>query len=256
MAEGLTPETRRTLGGATLHILADPVLTAEAAARHVAALADRAIGERGRFRVALAGGTTPRATYERLARGDLPIDWTRVSVFFGDERMVSPVDPKSNYRMAREALLDRVPIPEAAVHRIPGELPPEAAVQRYADLLGDSPLDLVLLGMGDDGHVASLFPGGPEVESSARVLHSRAPVSPHERISIGFSVIASARAVALLVTGTTKAARVREVFDERARGAPRLPAARVAPARGTLDWFLDAAAASELPGLPAKDASR
>jgi 6-phosphogluconolactonase len=167
---------------------------------------------------------------------------------------VPRTDAASNFRMASEALLGRVPIPPSNVHRVEGELPPVEAAMRYEAVLGDAPLDLVLLGMGDDGHVASLFPGGPELASSdRRVVTSRAPVAPHDRVSLALSVICDARVVALLVTGAAKAARLREVHDERARGEPRLPAARVAPQGGGLHWFLDAAAASLLPLASTKE---
>lgn len=230
---------------ARVHRLRDPRAVAEAAARLIASMAESALSAQGKFSIALSGGSTPRATYERLAEHDLSggIDWTKVDVFFGDERMVPPADGASNYRMAREAILDKVPIPPSNVHRIHGELPPEAAADGYAVELGTEPLDLVLLGMGDDGHVASLFPGTPELLRTDRtVLTSRAAMPPFERVTIALPVINAARAVVLLVTGESKAARVAEVFQERASGVPRLPAARVAPRRGELHWFLDAAA--------------
>jgi 6-phosphogluconolactonase len=122
-----------------------------------------AVAQRGRFAVALSGGNTPKPIYERLAKA-AGIDWTRVQIFFGDERCVLPEDKRSNYNMARAALLDRAPIPPANVHRMRGEEEPETAAADYAgDLksaLGvDGRLDLVLLGLGDNGHTASLFPG-------------------------------------------------------------------------------------------------
>lgn len=242
-------EVGRNARTARVHRLRDPRAVAEAAARFIASAAASSITERGSFRFALSGGSTPRATYERLAEPDLAatVDWSRVYVFFGDERMVPPADPASNYRMARESLLDRVPVPPANVHRIEGELDPNAAAAHYATLLGAEPLDLVLLGMGDDGHVASLFPGSAELGRTDRtVLVSKAPVSPHERVTISLPVVNAARIVMLLVTGENKAARVEQVFVERAGGTPRLPAARVAPRRGELHWFLDAAARSRL----------
>ena len=234
------------LAGATLHVARDPGAVADLAARFIADSCKSAIASRGVFRLALAGGHTPEQAYARLAAGDLGVDWAHVAIFFGDERRVPPDDTSSNFRMAREALFDRVPVTESAIHRILGEADAKAAVADYTRALGDAPLDLVLLGMGDDGHVASLFPGGPELESSERVVSSFAPIAPHDRISIGFPVISAARSVALLVTGAAKAPRVREIFDQRQGGSPKLPAARVTPTSGSLHWFMDDAAASEL----------
>jgi 6-phosphogluconolactonase len=237
----LTPSGERP----RIHRGADPRAVAELAARFVAATAMATLARHSTFRIALAGGSTPRATYERLAAPDLSprVDWTRVSVFFGDERMVSPEDAFSNYRMAREALLSRVPIPEENIHRIEGELSAGVAARRYAEKLGRAPLDLVLLGMGDDGHVASLFPGAPELDAEEIALPSFAPVAPHERVTLGLGVLNSARAVGLLVTGASKAARVAQVFAERENARPTLPAARIQPETGELHWFLDDAAA-------------
>jgi 6-phosphogluconolactonase len=242
-------EVGKTARTARVHRLRDPKAVAEAAARFIASAASSSIAARGAFRLALSGGGTPRATYERLAEPDLAsgLDWSKVFVFFGDERVVPPSDPASNYRMARESLIDRVPLPPANVYRIEGELDANAAAGHYATLLGTEPLDLVLLGMGDDGHVASLFPGSAELGRTDRtVLASHSPLPPHERVTIALPVINAARIVLLLVTGENKAGRVAQVFAERASGAPRLPAARVAPRRGELHWFLDAAARSQL----------
>jgi 6-phosphogluconolactonase len=247
---GVSPQTAQ-LGGAHLHVEQDEDALADAAARFVAEECRRAVSTRGTFRLALAGGSTPKKTYSRLTRADLGVDWARVAVFFGDERRVPPDDPSSNYRMARAAFLEQAQ--PSVVHRMLGEVDPAEAVRHYVQALGDAPLDLVLLGMGDDGHVASLFPGGAELTSSDPVVQSRAPIAPHERLSLGLSVINAAHAVALLVTGAGKAKRVRQVFDERRDGSPRLPAARVMPQSGELHWFLDTASASELTPLRPKE---
>jgi 6-phosphogluconolactonase len=241
------------VAGAHVHVLPDPVATADAAAVFIAAAAKQAISDRGMFRLALSGGNTPRATYERLASPTLGngIDWAQVLVFFGDERMVPPDDPSSNYRMARESLLDHIEIPSGNVFRIRGEGDPERAAEEYAQLLGTSPLDLVLLGIGDDGHVASLFPGTAALDVTDRkVLPNHAPVAPHERLTVSFGVINGARQVALLVTGKGKAGRVAQIFEQKKSEKPELPAARVTPTSGALHWFLDDAAASQL-GLTA-----
>ena len=232
-----------------LNVLPDPAEVAIASARAVAVTLGAAVAAKGRCRLALAGGSTPRATYERLAQSTVggSVDWARVDVFFGDERMVPPEDVASNFRMAREALLDRVPIPPENVHRIPGEVGADEAARRYAAELGAEPLDLVLLGMGDDGHVASLFPGSLALDAPyASALRSESPVPPHSRVTLSLPVINSALAVLLIVTGPGKAARLREVFGERRAGRPSLPAARVASVTGTTEWYVDAAAAALL----------
>lgn len=242
-------EVGRPARAARVHRLRDPRAVAEAAARFVASSIQSAISSSGKCRIALAGGSTPRLMFERLSEPDLAseIDWPNVHVFFGDERMVDPNDAFSNYRMAREALFERVPIVLDHVHRMEGELEPTLAAEKYAAELGTDPLDVVLLGMGDDGHVASLFPGSTELLRTDRtVLTSRAPAVPYNRLTIALPVINASRVVVLVVTGEGKAARVAQVFQERATGAARLPAARVAPRRGELHWFLDAAARSVL----------
>ncbi len=201
---------------------------------------------RGAARLALAGGGTPRPLYERL--GSLPwrdrIDWARTELFWGDERCVPPDDPGSNYAMVREALLDRIPVPRGNIHRIRGELGPDAAAVEYAGVLGGVPLDLVLLGMGADGHTASIFPDTAVADAEReRVLATRSPDPPRDRVSLGLGTLNAAREVAFLVLGGGKAARVAQVL--RPSTAP-LPAARVRPTRGALHWFLDALAARDL----------
>ena len=146
-----------------------------AATEHFVAQAAQAIAAHGRFVVALAGGSTPRATYSLLASSEFAaqVDWLRVHVLWGDERCVPPNHRDSNYRLAREALLNRVPIPNANVHRIRGELPPAQAAATYESELettlgADGRFDLILLGLGTDGHTASLFPGTPALEERTR----------------------------------------------------------------------------------------
>jgi len=221
-----------------------------AVAARFAELAADAMAVRGAFRLALAGGSTPRSLYGLLAAQPWRdrIDWSRVHVFWGDERCVAPDDPASNYRLARETLLAHVPAPSAQVHRMRGEDDPERAAQEYAALLGSEPLDLALLGMGSDGHTASLFLDNPSLRTEIRrVTPTRSPVAPFGRISLTIPVFNEARAVIFLVTGRDKAARVAEVLGQIEAGRPLLPAALVQPKLGSWEWFLDEDAARELP---------
>ncbi|MDP2144337.1 MAG: 6-phosphogluconolactonase [Gallionella sp.] len=203
-----------------------------AAAKRIAELAAEAIAARGVFRIALAGGETPRRCYEQLRL--LPLDWTRVQVYFGDERCLPIGDAQRNDSMARETLLDRVAIPPANVHGIPAELGATAAATNYAAMLGSVPLDLALLGMGEDGHTASLFPGNPATASrDAVVAVFGAPKPPPERVSLGMATLNASRHKLFLVAGAGK----RAALERIGQGEP-LPAAGVADA----EWYLDRAA--------------
>jgi len=199
-----------------------------------------------RFRVALAGGSTPAACYRLLGnvrRTD--VDWARVEIFFGDERCVPPDHADSNYGMARRTLLDLVPIPVTQLHRMRGEDEPHAAARAYEDVmraaLGTDPLDLVLLGMGADGHTASLFPGTAALdETEAWVVANRVPQMGVDRLTLTFPVLSAAKRVVVNVTGAEKAARLAEVLT-----GGDLPINRVRPAGGCL-WLIDEAAAVAL----------
>ncbi|MFZ0216694.1 MAG: 6-phosphogluconolactonase [Candidatus Dormiibacterota bacterium] len=186
-------------------------------------------------RLVLAGGTTPKLAYRLLSPGPV---WGKVTIFFGDERCVPPDDPESNYAMAREELLSRVD--PASVHRIPGELGAEEAAARYdAVLRGAGPLDLVLLGMGQDGHTASLFPGAPELGltgAKAIAVHN-APKPPPDRISLSLEALREARRVVFIVTGSDKA----DAVVKASRG--EVPSGMVPGA----EYLLDRAAAAALP---------
>src|SRR5438094_2035056 len=240
----------------TVTVVPDPDALADAAARLIAEAAADAIEARGRFMWALAGGETPRATYARLALAPVRerVDWRRVWVFFGDERAVPPDHPDSNYRMAHETLLGKVPIPAVQVLRIRGEAEDlEVAAAEYARELaaafgarrGELPrFDLVLLGMGVDGHTASLFPGSPvvrEVFRAVAAVHVGAASIP-QRLTLTLPVFNAAARVVFLVAGTEKAKAGQAVLGERAT----LPAAMVRPADGELVWLLDRAAAAQL----------
>lgn len=201
-------------------------------ALRIAGLATRAIARRGVFRIALAGGETPRRCYERL-RG-LEVDWMRVQVYFGDERCLPRGDAGRNDSMAYDALLKHVPIPQGNVHAIPAELGAREAAAAYETVLaGGEPLDLVLLGMGEDGHTASLFPGNPALESGATVVPVfEAPKPPPDRVSLGLSALNAARERIFLVAGAGK----RNALERLAYGAS-LPVSRIAAA----EWHLDRA---------------
>ena len=234
-----------------LFVYETPEELAGASAREFAARAEEAIDERGRFAAALAGGSTPKATYEALARDYADrVDWGRVHVFFGDERSVAPDHEDSNYRMAREALLDHVPL--GGVHRMCGELPPEEAAAAYEEelrrFLGDDPprFDLNLCGLGEDGHTLGLFPETSALEVTDRWAVAN-PVLKLEttRLTLTVPVVNAARAVVFLVSGAGKAGALREILEGDAD--PRAyPAKLVKPESGDLTWRVDQAAAGSL----------
>jgi 6-phosphogluconolactonase len=238
-----------------LVILPDPAALAEEAARRFAELARAAIADRGRVLVALSGGSTPRALHQRVAQPPLSdaVDWANIHVFWGDERMVPPDDPESSYRMARETLLAHVAIPAANIYPVPtvGGTP-EAAAEAYQETIGavfgaDLPrFDLILLGIGPDGHTASLFPGQPEVVRPSGALVAavhNAPKPPPIRVTFTFKLINAAANVLFLVAGADKAAALREVLHGSADVA-RLPAQGVRPESGEPVWLVDTAAAN------------
>ena len=222
-------------------VRADPA--AEAADRLAAAV--RAGGH-----VALSGGSTPRAAYERMASFDL--DWSGSTLWFGDERCVPPNHELSNYAMARAALLDRIKGPSPVVKRVLGELGPNEGADAYerelrAQLAGDMPaLDFVLLGIGPDAHCASLFPNQPSLEERSRAVVGveQAGFTPFvPRVTLTLPAINAAREVVFLVAGDDKAEAVARAF---AGPDPGAPASLVAPASGRLTWLLDPAAAAKL----------
>jgi len=229
-----------------------PEELAEAAARHFASRAQDAINERGRFAVALAGGSTPKAAYEVLARDYAgALDWSKVHVFFGDERTVPPDHEDSNYRMAYEALLSRAPV--RSVHRMRGELPPGEAAAAYEEELreffgpDDVPrFDLILCGLGEDGHTLSLFPETAALDVTDRWVVAN-PVLKLEttRLTLTIPVLNASRAVTFLVAGEGKADALKEILEGDAD--PRAyPAKLVNPESGDLTWMVDRAAAGSL----------
>jgi 6-phosphogluconolactonase len=247
-------------GGRRVVVAADASTLTDAAAGHLRRGIAEVIAARGACRIALAGGRTPRAVYERLANaGEPAIDWARVHVAFGDERVVPPEHPDSNYGMARVALLDRVPIPPGQVHRVRGELGDAAsAADAYATALraafalgpGRWPsFDLVLLGIGADGHTASLFPGTAALHDTEHLaVGVQAPAPPRDRVTLTFPVLNAAGAVVVLAAGEDKAAAIARAFADEG-------SIEACPIRGLrpavpVTWLLDAAAAA---GVPAPD---
>ena len=239
-----------------------PAELAARAADLIVEIAREAIRQRGRFTWVLAGGSTPGSSYLLLAHPEraAAIAWEDVFVFLGDERMVPPDDPRSNFGMARQTLLDRVPIPAAHLFPILTEAATapaaaaeyEARLKRFfatdesASLAGGWPqFDLILLGLGEDGHTASLFPGAAALEVEYRWVTSSPPGSlppPFDRVTLTFPVLNHARHVVFLVSGKRKAAVLREVLAGNTSRAD-WPAAGVRPIAGELTWLVDRAAA-------------
>ncbi|OGF09278.1 MAG: 6-phosphogluconolactonase [Candidatus Eisenbacteria bacterium RBG_16_71_46] len=226
------------------HVFEDADALAAAAAERVVAAAGEAIAARGRFDLGLSGGTTPAGLYRRLGGAWRErVDWGRVRVWFADERAVPPGDPQSAFRLARETLIDPAGVPARNVHRMKGEYPDLAvAVAEYEAHLV-APLDLLVLGVGPDGHTASLFPGSPLLaERSRRVgLVEDSPKPPPRRITVTPRVLDEARVVLVLATGPEKAAAVARALEGEA--APNEVPARLVRGR---DWYIDRAAASGL----------
>jgi 6-phosphogluconolactonase len=234
-------------------------LAAHAADRIIRA-AQEAIRVRGRAMLALAGGATPEQTYRMLAQPARRsrVDWARTYLFFGDERCVRPEHPSSNFAMVQRALLTPVSVPAGHVFPIPTHLGLAAAAAEYASTLttafgiGDTRdpprFDLILLGLGEDGHTASLFPGAASLRATDRWVVSSPPGTlppPVDRITLTFPVLNAAREILFLVSGQHKAAVLRDVLEGQPSREAR-PAAGVCPVDGTLTWFVDAAAASRL----------
>lgn len=232
-----------------IRVLPDPAGVADAAAEHVLQLARGAVSATGVFSMALAGGNTPRLLYQKLAFEPLmnQMPWANVHVYFGDERCVPPTHPDSNFRMASETLLDLVPIPPGNIHRMRGEIEPQAAAIEYGQLLkqtfGDGGLDLAILGMGEDGHTASLFPGSPALdEMEHRCLGVYVEQVKAWRLTLSAAFLNRSKEILFLVTGASKAPTLHEVLEGE-RDSHRLPVQLVAPTDGRVVWLLDAAAA-------------
>lgn len=237
-----------------LHVFPDPPSFVNGSADFIAEVAARAIAESGRFVIALSGGGTPKPIYVRLAADSRNrIAWEKVHVFFGDERCVPPDDARSNYRMVREAWLDHSPIPPKNIHRIHGEDDPASAALRYEQDIARlyrsvrlPAIDLILLGMGDDGHTASLFPGTAALGETARwVVAQYVEVMTAWRVTFTAPLINAAQHVVFLVEGASKAQMLWNVLEGPYQ--PDVwPSQLVQPAGGELHWFVDAAAAAKV----------
>lgn len=237
------------------YVAGSPDDLAREAARRFIELAGAAIRDHGRFAVALSGGSTPRRLYELLT---LPpyrqaVDWSRVHLFLADERFVPPTDRESTARLVLETLLNGMPIPEENFHPIPTQDgTPEACAARYAETLAlffgtpEPELDLVLLGMGPDGHTASLFPGHPDHPGFVAAIHD-SPKPPPVRLTLTLEAIRRARKVLFLVTGADKADILKSIYHSAPEARDALPAARVTAADGSSEWLIDREAAASLP---------
>lgn len=229
-----------------ISIWPDLATLTEAAALHVVELGRRAIAERGQFAWALSGGSTPKPLYELLgsARFAQALDWRSVLFLWSDERCVPPDHTDSNYGMAHNALLSHLPLSAAQVLRMRGEDEPNAAAEAYElQLRAAGPLDLLLLGMGPDGHTASLFPHSPALTETERwVVPNRAP-DGSARLTLTFPALNQGAIALFLVAGADKAARVKQALREPSAD---LPAQRVRPIHGQVEWMLDKQAAGEL----------
>ena len=231
-------------------ILADATALYQAAADEFIRCAREAMAHQGRFCVALSGGSTPRGVYSLLAQRPSDLPWSNIFVFFGDERHVPPDHPDSNYRMAKEALLSKVPIPETNVFRIRAELDANQAAQDYEDKLssffalkpGEFPrLDLIMLGLGDDGHTASLFPGSAALNETSRlVVANWVEKFQQYRITLTYPVINNAAEVMFLVSGAGKKEILKKVFSA---DSDEYPAQHVNTKHGVLLWLVDQEAA-------------
>jgi len=236
----------------SLQILDDAPALAQRVAQHFADSARHAIDVRGAFNVALAGGSTPQAAYELLATGAFDdLEWSKISFFFGDERCVPPTDDQSNFKMARNAFLLPRGIAAGQIFRMQGEIDPATAARTYADVLGAElgalpRFDLVMLGMGPDGHTASLFPGTDPLTDDELLV--RAPYVAKfstYRITLTPLVINGARRVAIATAGDEKAEALARVLSDT-YDPVTYPIQIVRPVEGILNWFVDKAAAAKL----------
>jgi 6-phosphogluconolactonase len=244
----------------TYRISRTPAEVAQAAAQLFTDAAKAAVQTRGRARIAISGGTTPKAMFALLADPAQPflkqVPWDKLDLYWVDERCVPPTDPDSNYRMTNEVLLSKVPLAPERIHRMEGELDPEAAAARYESTIRNSfrlegaetpTFDLILLGMGDDGHTASLFPHTEAINNLTNiVVANHVPQKDTWRITLTWPVINQGREVAFLIEGAAKAQVLHDVLLGPYQ-PDTFPSQIIRPASGRLTLLLDAAAASKLP---------
>ncbi|NID12259.1 6-phosphogluconolactonase [Fibrivirga algicola] len=231
-----------------------PAELARQAADWIATYAESVLQQRDRFTIALSGGSTPKALHELLAQSPLRerIDWSRVHIFWGDERFVPLTDEKNNARMAYDTLLDHVPVPAAQIHIMQTDIDPDASMAAYDQVLHqyfdghDHTFDLVLLGMGDDGHTLSLFPG-TDVVNEDKKWTSAFFLTQQDmfRLTLTAPVVNKAAAVVFLVAGANKADALYEVLHGPYQ-PDKYPSQRIKPENGDLIWFVDKAAAAKL----------
>lgn len=238
----------------------DTAALAARAARHFVEVAEGAVARRGRARIAISGGSTPKAAFQLLADPSEPwlkrMPWDKLDLYWVDERCVPPDHADSNYRMTREAMLDQVPLAPAQIHRMEGELEPEVAAARYESVLRDGfrlegaetpRFDLIQLGMGPDGHTASLFPHTKALDEVSRLVVSNHVENKDAwRVTLTWPVINQGASVFFLIGGADKAGILKEVLTGP-RDTDRLPSQLIAPASGILTLLLDKAAAALLP---------
>jgi 6-phosphogluconolactonase len=240
--------------GPQVHVFRDPEALSLAAADLFVNLAQQSIAKQGRFAVALSGGSSPKRLYVLL--GSLPhrdaVSWPQVHFFWADERCVPPDHPESNYKLAFDTLLSNVPVPEANVHRMKGEEEPgnaakdyEEALQGYFRILGIPAFDLIILGVGEDGHTASLFPGSPVLREATRLVFPVYLERPkRDRVTLTLPVLNEASHILFLASGRTKAGVVSGIID--GNNQQHYPAGLVRPANGEVVWFIDREAAEKL----------
>jgi len=239
----------------TVEVAATAADLFHAAAEEFSRVGRQAIGAQGRFAVALSGGSTPKSLYSLLASRYADFPWARTYFFFGDERHVPPTDPESNYRMVNESLLSKVAIPAQNVFRVKAENPDaaaaaadyEAQLRKFFELKPNQfpRFDLIFLGLGPDGHTASLFPDSEGLKETTKfVIANRVEKFKTYRISFTFPVLNNAGEVIFLASGSDKAEMVREVLE--GKPTPPLPAQQVQPTNGRLLWMLDESAAAKL----------
>lgn len=238
-----------------VHVFQDLETLSRSAAEIFIEQAQKSVRERGRFLTALNGGSTPKRLFQLLATEERQnVDWGRTHVFWGDERCVPPDGPESSYGMARGILLSHVEIPDENIHRVQGEQTPEQAAEGYAAALkgfASPPLewprfDLVLLGMGEDGHTASLFPGSPvDMSGATAAVTAHYQDRPAARVTLTSQVFNSARMVIFMATGENKSETLSKVLGGQEQ-LEHYPAQRIRPKDGKLIWLVDKAAASKL----------